>query len=158
MHKQNPKMMRSLTEDEDVEVAEALHRTCRFTARFWGNILRARLAGLKQQNFAQYLVAQTDPLNQKLINDFQVMLERLVFEEIGALGYDPENDEDALTFERWVGCLEYGPNTYLAEVAEGLSISVLHFPPRTGWYVSPGKVISLSGEIRKFNFPEESLN
>jgi hypothetical protein len=156
MYKQKPKMMRSLPEDEGVAVAQTLHRACRFTARFWGNILRASLAGSKQQNFAQNLVAQTDPLNQKLINDFQMMLERLIFEEIGALEYDP--DEEVFNFERWVGCLEYGPNTYLAEVAEALSISVLHFPPRTGWYVSPGKVINLSGEIRRFNFPEESLN
>jgi hypothetical protein len=156
MHKQRLKMMRSPSEDEGVAVAQALHRTCRFTARFWGNILRASLAGSKQQNLVQYLVAQTDPLNQKLINDFQIMLERLIFEEIGALEYDP--DEEAFNYERWVGCLEYGPNTYLAEVAEALSISVLHFPPRTGWYVSPGKVINLSGEIRRFNFPEESLN
>jgi hypothetical protein len=156
MHKQKFKMMRSLCEYEGVEVAQSLYRACRYTARFWANILRVSLTGSTQQNLAQYLVTQTAPLNQKLINDFQVMMERLIFEEIGALGFDPE--EDALNFERWVGCLEYGPNTYLAEVAEALSISVLYFPPRTGWYVSPGKVISLSGEIRRFNFTEESLN
>lgn len=156
MNKQTLKTMHSLSENEGVAVAQSLHRTCQFTARFWANILRARLTGSKKQNLAQYLVAQTDPLNQKLINDFQVMLERLIFEEIGALGFAP--DEEAFNFDRWVGCLEYGPNTYLGKVAETLSISVLHFPPRTGWYVSAGKVINLSGEIRRFNFTEESLN
>jgi hypothetical protein len=156
MHKKTLNLIHELSEHEGVEVAQSLYRACRYTARFWANILSVNLTGSPQQNFAQYLVAQTDPLNQKLINDFQVMLERLIFEEIGALGIAPE--EDALNFERWVGCLEYGPNTYLAEVAEALSISVLYFPPRTGWYVSPGKVVSLSGEIRRFHFSEESLN
>lgn len=156
MNKQTLKTMHSLSEHEGIAVAQSLHQACEFTARFWANILRASLTGSKQQNLAQYLVAKTDPLNQKLINDFQMMLERLIFEEIGALGFDP--DEEAFNFDRWVGCLEYGPNTYLAEVAEAQAISVLHFPPRTGWYISPGKVINLSGEIRKFNFTEESLN
>jgi hypothetical protein len=157
MHKQTLNLIQSLSEHEGVEVAQALYCACRFTARYWGDILRLYLSSPKEQNLGQYLIVKTNPLNPKLINRFQQMLELLIFEEISKLGIHPDIEE-TLDFDRWVGCMEYGPNTYLAEVVEALSISVLYFPPRMGWYVSPGKVISLSGEIRKFHFTKESLN
>ena len=59
-----------------------------------------------------------------------------------------EDFKSELDFDRWVGCYEYGPNTYLAEVAESLSISLFHFPPKTGFYVYPGRIINAEGEVR----------
>jgi hypothetical protein len=157
MHKQTLNLMQSLTEHEGVEIAQSIYLACRFTARYWADVLRLHLTTPNQTNLAQSFVSRTNPLNPKLINRFQQTLERLIFEEICELEMDP-NTEESLDFDRWVGCMEYGPNTYLARVSEALSISVLYFPPRTGWYVNPGKVISLSGEIRRFNFTEEPLH
>jgi hypothetical protein len=102
------------------------------------------------QTFAQVLAAQTNPLNRKRIERFQTTFETYLFRELSHLeNSDPKKTE--LNFERWVGCYEYGPNTYLAEVAESLSISPLHFPPQTGCYVYPGRIIGINGEVRYVN-------
>ncbi|MGA7932374.1 MAG: hypothetical protein WCA35_02225 [Kovacikia sp.] len=98
------------------------------------------------QSFAQGLATQTNPLDPTIIDHFQRSLETYIYDELNWLDHSGVNS-DEMNFERWVGCFSYGPNTYLAEVAESFSISSLYFPPQTGWYVNPGRVISLSGEM-----------
>jgi tRNA A37 N6-isopentenylltransferase MiaA len=134
---------------ESPEIEELLKKSCIYVAQYWADILRLNLFNTNVQNFSQWLVTQTNPLNRKLIDRFQLELAQLVFDEISALEYSPENpDEHCLDFDRWVGCWEHGPNTYLAEVCQALSISFLYFPSQTGWYVNPSRVINRFGEIR----------
>jgi hypothetical protein len=128
----------------------SLYRACQYTAQFWSDMLRLNLFKTTMQTFAQELGARTNPLNRKIIDRFQTTLEAYLYEELSRLddslgqGQDPK-------FERWVGCLEYGPNTYLADVAESFSISPLHFLPQTGCYVYPGRIVGLNGEARNLN-------
>jgi hypothetical protein len=134
---------------ESLEIEESLETACLYVAQYWADILRLNLFNTNVQNFSQWLVTQTNPLNRKLIDRFQDELAQLIFDEIGGLEYSSENpNEHCLDFERWVGCYEHGPNTYLAEVCQELSISSLYFPYQTGWYVNPGRVINRFGEIR----------
>jgi hypothetical protein len=134
---------------ESPEIEESLEKACLFVARYWADILRLNLFNTNVQNFSQWLVTQTNPLNRKLIDRFQNELAQLIFDEISGLEYSSKNpDEHCLDFGRWVGCYEHGPNTYLAEVCQALSISFLYFPSQTGWYVNPGRVINRFGEIR----------
>ena len=129
------------------EPEQALIRTCEYVARFWSDILRLNLFKSNLQSFAQSLASYTNPLRRQQIDRFQTTLETYLFSELRLLkDLDPEHSEP--NFERWVGCLEYGPNTYLAEVAESLRISPLYFPPQTGCYVYPGRVVGLNGEVR----------
>ncbi|NJM74677.1 MAG: hypothetical protein HC852_01620 [Acaryochloridaceae cyanobacterium RU_4_10] len=131
------------------EIEESLGRSCLFVVQYWADILRLNLFNTNVQNFSQWLVTQTHPLKRDLIDRFQDELAQLIFDEIGGLEYSPEKtDEHSLDFERWVGCFEHGPNTYLAKVCQALSISFLYFPSQTGWYVNPGRVINRFGEIR----------
>ena len=134
---------------ESPETEESLEKACIYVAQYWSDILRLNLFNTNVQNFSQWLVTKTNPLNRKLIDRFQLELAQLIFNEIGGLEYSSENpDEHSLDFERWVGCFEHGPNTYLAEVCQTLSISFLYFPSQTGWYVNPGRVINRFGDIR----------
>jgi hypothetical protein len=131
------------------EIEESLEKACLYVAQYWADILRLNLFNTNVQNFSQWLVTKTNPLNRKLIDCFQLELAQIIFDEISGMEYSSKNpDEHCLDFGRWVGCFEHGPNTYLAEVCQALSISFLYFPSQTGWYVNPGRVINRFGEIR----------
>ena len=135
------------SETSFTEAEQALLRTCEYVAQFWSDILRLNLFKTNLQSVPQALASHTNPLNRKLIDRFQQTLEIYIFREISELEHSSQKRTEP-NFERWVGCLEYGPNTYLAEVAESLSISPLYFPPQTGCYVYPGRVIGLNGQVR----------
>jgi hypothetical protein len=129
---------------------QSLMRTCEYVAQFWSDILRLNLFQSNSQSFAQALASQTNPLRRQQIDRFQTTLETYLFSELSLLeDSDPEDNEP--DFERWVGCLEHGPNTYLAEVAESLHISPLHFPPQTGCYVYPGRVLGMNGKVQRLS-------
>ena len=96
------------------------------------------------RSLAQELAARTNPLSRSMIDKFQATLTSYLYSELVLL----EESESEPDFDRWVGCYEYGPNTYLAEVTESLSISQLHFSPRIGFYVYPGRIIDAEGEVR----------
>ena len=94
-----------------------------------------------------FILGLIPPLQPDSIEAFQEELEVRIYEELIQLEYDPlQPQQGCMEFERWVGCLEYGPNGVLAEVAETCGISPLYFPARSGWYVNPGYVFNLEGE------------
>ena len=138
------KIWHSLFEEESTEpdeIEDQLSLSCFFVAEYFADILR----GLKVDTSVQKFLKQLKP---RLIEEFREALETLIFEEIIKIEFDLEqSDLNPSDFDRWVGSLEYGPNTYLAEVSEAYEISPLYFPPRCGWYVNPGRVVNLDGEI-----------
>jgi hypothetical protein len=140
----------STTSIKSIKREQSLKRACQYSAQFWSDILRLNLLNTRMQTFTQELAARTNPLSHKFINRFQVTLETYIYNELSLLE-DYEVKDNGIDFQRWVGCYEYGPNTYLAEVAESFSISPLHFPPQTGCYIFPGRVIRISGEVRYVN-------
>ena len=131
---------------ESIERAQALSRACHYTAQFWADRLRLTQWESTIRSFAQELAAQTNPLGRSLIDQFQSTLSDYLFDELTVLE-ETEREGSEPDFNRWVGCYEYGPSTHLAEVAESFSISPLHFPPKTGFYVYPGRIITLDGEV-----------
>ncbi|MGA7932375.1 MAG: hypothetical protein WCA35_02230 [Kovacikia sp.] len=126
---------------ETDEIEDQLSLSCSFVVEYFADILRDLKVDTAVQKFLK-------PLKPRLIEEFREALETLIFEEIIEIEFDPEQpDLNSTDFDRWVGSLEYGPNTYLAEVSEAYGISPLYFPPRCGWYVNPGRVVNLDGEI-----------
>jgi hypothetical protein len=128
----------------------SLQRACEYCAQFWSDMLRLNLFKTTMQTFAQELGARTNPLNRRIIDRFQTNLETYLYSELSQLDPSPGQDKEP-DFEHWVGCLEHGPNTYLADVSASFSISPLHFLPQTGCYVYPGQLIGLNGEVRHLN-------
>ena len=132
----------------DDEIEDGLALACAYTAEYFAYILLER----KIEPFILNLIP---PLKSDVIEAFQAELEVRIYEELIQLEYDPlQPQQNSMEFERWVGCLEYGPNGVLAEVAETCSISPLYFPSQSGWYVNPGYVFNLEGE--KFRVVNES--
>lgn len=132
----------------DDEIEQGLALACTYTAEYFAYILLER----KVEPFILRLIP---PLKSDVIEAFQVELEVRIYEELIQLEYDPlQPQQYCMTFERWVGCLEYGPNGVLAEVAETCGISPLYFPSQSGWYVNPGYVLNLEG--KRFRIVNES--
>ncbi len=132
----------------DDEPEDGLALACAYAAEYFAYVLLER----KVEPFILKLIP---PLQSDVIEAFQEELEIRIYEELIQLEYDPlQPQQDCMAFERWVGCLEYGPNGVLAEVAETCGISPLYFPSQSGWYVNPGYVFNLEGE--KFRVVNEA--
>jgi hypothetical protein len=130
------------------EIEQSLALACAYTAEYFAYILLER----KVEPFILSLIPR---LQSGIVEEFQAELEVRIYEEMIQLEYDPlQPDRGSMDFERWVGCLEYGPNGVLAEVAEDFEISPLYFPSQSGWYVNPGRVINLEG--KKFRVVNDS--
>jgi hypothetical protein len=132
----------------DDEIEESLALSCAYTAEYFAYILLER-------KIEPFILKLIPPLQSDVIEAFQSELEVRIYEELIQIEYDPlQPEQGCMEFERWVGCLEYGPNGVLAEVAENCGISPLYFPNQRGWYVNPGCVFNLEGE--KFRIVNES--
>jgi hypothetical protein len=141
---------RKLFQTESVfesEVEDSLALACAYTAEYFAYVLLER----KVEPFILRLIPRLQP---DVIEAFQAELEVRIYEVLIQLEYDPLQPQGCMDFERWVGCLEYGPNGVLAEVAETFDISPLYFPAQSGWYVNPGYVFNLEG--KKFRVVNES--
>jgi hypothetical protein len=130
------------------EIEHHLALACAYTAEYFAYILLER----KVEPFILKLIPRLQP---EIIEAFQAELEVRMYEELIQIDYDPlQPQQGCMDFERWVGCLEYGPNGVLAEVSETCGISPLYFPAQRGWYVNPSYVFNLEGE--KFRVVNES--
>ena len=130
------------------EIENGLALACAYTAEYFAYILLER-------KIEPFILKLIPPLKSDVIEAFQAEIEVRIYEDLIQLEYDPlQPQQGCMEFERWVGCLEYGPNGVLAEVAETCDISPLYFPSQSGWYVNPGYVFNLKGE--RFRVVNES--